>query len=393
MTQRLDPLEIVNTPPPEEDPRPTGMVTQANPNVNFNTLQQARLAGNDTFSVGEDVQKNIQQSRQRLNDEEGFMFGIGEDQREVYSDDPFVTTPFGVQRAAGPQGRLLEAQDAQTTNMLRAQGLEPVYQIDKYRRYVYDINEGDYRYEDNTPSMFDQALPALIKAGVIGTATGGLGGALSSGLGVSTGVGKAIASTGLNAMFGEDIDLNNTLKNVAMSYGMDKLGDLTETFNTGNDFTDSLLKDTVGSVAQGKDPKEAVLKSLLKQGGDYVADALNLGEAEDSFLATLSDIDKEYLQPVKDYVEEALGVDFSEAYDEIKDDVDGFLDKVPDQVKDLLEGFAKFKLGEAIGIPQGGATGSTGSTGYEEDPLDLVTVTLDNPELVRGFDLSNPFLR
>jgi len=65
MTQRLDPLEIVNTPPPEEDPRPTGMVTQANPNVNFGTLQQARLAGNP-LNVGEEfTQRNLQALQQQ----------------------------------------------------------------------------------------------------------------------------------------------------------------------------------------------------------------------------------------------------------------------------------------------------------------------------------------
>jgi hypothetical protein len=347
MTQRLDPLEIVNTPPPKEDPRPAGMLGSG---VNFETLNQARLAGN-LLNVGEEfTQRNLQALQQQEQDKG--LFGVGEDITGY--DRDYVAEDFDRQRQMSAGGQFRMGQESSTDTRLGELGLDRVYQDDMYRKYVFNPNTGNYDYIDNTPSIIDQALPALIKSGVMGAATGGLGNALSSSLGLSTGVGKAIASTGLNAMFGEDIDLKNTVKNLAVSYGMDKIGDFSEAIKTGNDFTDNLLKDTVGSVAQGKDPKEALLKSLLKQGGDYVADALDLGDVEDSFLATLSDIDKEYLQPVKDYVEEAVGVDFSEAYDEIKDDVDGFLDKVPDQVKDLLEGYAKYKLGEATGVTQGG---------------------------------------
>lgn len=371
MSQQLDPLAIVNTPPTKEDPRPSPNYS----GVNAGMLEQARLSGGG-FGVGQDFVKNDLAQRANTSAMRGVDFGIGEDLRQVQNlggTARFVDTELGGQYrsnlASGGQADLNALLDQGTAGRLNQAGLQGVYEQDMYKGYRYEPSTGKYVYYDNTPSMLDVAIPALIKAGVMGAATGGLGGALSGSLGVSAGVGKALASAGLNAMFGEDINLENTVKNLASAYGMEKLNELTGIISTGSEFADDVLKNTVGSIAKGEDPKKAVLSSLLKQGAEAAGDFFDLGDTEDSILAGLSDFDKEYLQPVKNAVEEALGVDFSEAYDVVKGDVDKLLDMVPDSVKNVVEGFAKYKLQEAVG----------GSTGQPQGQAVAGVPTLSNP--------------
>ena len=377
MSQQLDPLAIVNTPPTKEDPRPAPSYA----GVNAGLLEQARLSGGG-FGVDQGFVKNDLAQRDATSEKRGFEFGVGEDLRQVQNlggAPRFVDTELGglhrSNLASGGQADLTALLDQETAGRLNEAGLQGVYEQDMYKGYRYEPSTGKYVYYDNTPSMLDVAIPALIKAGVMGVATGGLGGALSSGLGVSTGIGKAIASTGLNAMFGEDINLENTVKNIASAYGMEKLNDLTGLIATGSEFADDVLKNTVGSIVKGEDPKKAVLSSLLKQGAEAAGDFFDLGDTEDSILAGLSDFDKEYLQPVKNAVEEALGVDFSEAYDSVKGNVDELLAVVPDSVKNIVEGFAKYKLQEALGGSVGQSTGGMEGQSFASMP------TFSNPLL------------
>ena len=348
-------------------------------------LEQARLSGGG-FGVDQGFVKNDLAQRDATSEKRGFEFGVGEDLRQVQNlggAPRFVDTELGGQYrsnlASGGQADLNALLDQETAGRLNEAGLQGVYEQDMYKGYRYEPSTGKYVYYDNTPSMLDVAIPALIKAGVMGVATGGLGGALSSGLGVSAGIGKAIASTGLNAMFGEDINLENTVKNIASAYGMEKLNDLTGLIATGSEFADDVLKNTVGSIVKGEDPKKAVLSSLLKQGAEAAGDFFDLGDTEDSILAGLSDFDKEYLQPVKNAVEEALGVDFSEAYDSVKGNVDELLAMVPDSVKNTVEGFAKYKLQEALGGSVGQSTGGMEGQSFASMP------TFSNP-LLEGAD-------
>ena len=377
MSQQLDPLAIVNTPPTKEDPRPAPSYA----GVNAGLLEQARLSGGG-FGVDQGFVKNDLAQRDATSEKRGFEFGVGEDLRQVQNlggAPRFVSTELGglhrSNLASGGQADLTALLDQETAGRLNEAGLQGVYEQDMYKGYRYEPSTGKYVYYDNTPSMLDVAIPALIKAGVMGVATGGLGGALSSGLGVSAGIGKAIASTGLNAMFGEDINLENTVKNIASAYGMEKLNDLTGLIATGSEFADDVLKNTVGSIVKGEDPKKAVLSSLLKQGAEAAGDFFDLGDTEDSILAGLSDFDKEYLQPVKNAVEEALGVDFSEAYDSVKGNVDELLAMVPDSVKNTVEGFAKYKLQEALGGSVGQSTGGMEGQSFASMP------TFSNPLL------------
>ena len=398
MTQRLDPLEIVNTPPPQEDPRPTPKYS----GVNVGMLEQARLKGNG-FGVSQDFVQTDQAQRSADRENQAFMFGIGEDLRQEQAKGGaprFVETALGdVQRsnlASGGTADLGQYVDQGTANRLQQTGLQGVYEQDIYKSYRYNPTTGEYDYHDNTPSLLEQMAPELVKGALLGIATGGIGGALSSSLGVSTGIGKTLASTGLNAMFGEDIDLENTVKNLASAYGMEKLSELSDVIATGSEFADGVIKDSIGSLVKGEDPGKAVLKSILKQGADEAADFFDLGDTEDSILAGLSDFDKEYLQPVKDAVEEALGVDFSEAYDEVKGDVDELLDLVPEKVKGLIEGFAKYKLQDSLGqsgLASLGGVSGLGSRGSSGGDADLVNILLKDPEVVEGFDLSNPFMK
>lgn len=394
MTQRLDPLEIVNTPPPEEDPRPS---TPKYSGVNVGLLERARLEG-DGFGVSQEFVKADQAQRSADRENQAFMFGIGEDLRQEQAKGGaprFVETALGdVQRsnlASGGTADLGQYVDQGTANRLQQMGLQGVYEQDMYKGYKYNPNTGQYDYYDNTPSLLEQLAPELVKGAILGVATGGMGGFLSNSLGVSANVGKALASAGFNAMFG-DTNLEDTIKGVASAYGLEQLTELSDVVATGSDFLDGVLKDSVGSIVKGKDPGKAVLTSILKQGAESASDFFDLGDTEDSILAGLSDFDKEYLQPVKNAVEEALGVDFSEAYDAVKGDVDELLAVVPDEVKDLVEGFAKYKLQEALGGTTGTAQGG-GQMIASAPTISNPLLEVKSPELTQYESLDNNLLQ
>ena len=392
----LDPLAIVNTPPTKQSTRPSENYS----GVNVGLLEQARLANNN-FGVSQEFVQNDLAQRKATEQNRGFEFGIGEDMRQVQNlggTPRFVDTALGGQYrsnlASGGQADLKSLVDQETASRLGDIGLQGTYEQNMYKGYKYSPTTGKYEYYDNTPSMLETVAPALIKAGVLGVATGGLGGALSSGLGVSTGIGKALASTGLNALFGEDLNLENTVKNLASAYGMEKLSEFSDVLSTGSEFVDDILKNTVGSIAKGEDPKKAVLTSILKQGAQSAADFFDLGDTEDSLLAGLSDFDKEYLQPIKNAVEDSLGIDFSEAFDAVKGDVDELLAVIPEPVKDLIEGYAKYKLGETTGAFSGGLSqGTQGQSLADASTLSNPLLYVNDSELTNYESLDNNLLQ
>ena len=167
-------------------------------------------------------------------------------------------------------------------------------------------------------------------------------------------------------------------------------------------------------LASGEDPKKALASAMW----DYVQSDgampsldinLDLGEGWDT-PEWLRQIDSETLQPIKDAIvagyqevndkvlnpiqeigSAAAGV-VREAGRDVREAVDPYANAVREVGRDVRDAVSGIEI-PSINLPDlpdfTGSSGSTGST----DPLDLVTVRLDNPELVRGFDLSNPFLR
>lgn len=394
MTANLDPLAIVADDKPKQDYS----------GVNWQTLEQQRLAGNP-FAISSDLAEQIRQGRQETERVRGFEFGIGEDKfQDERQNQGFIETALGSQVRAGDLGRLKELQDTQTANMLRQAGLQPVYEQDQYRGYQYNPATGGYEYYDYAPSMLDVAIPALIKAGVMGVATGGLGGALSSGLGVSSGVGKAIASAGLRGMFGEDINLENIAKDYFAAEALGTVDKALGGIDTGYESLNEIIKSAGGDIIRGKDPKEAILKAVVK----------NVGMPEE-LEQWGRDFDDNYLQPIKNALNEAFSI---EGDSELLADIDQVIRDLPttkedwqsledayhENIEDPLEelaGTVSDMIPDVdLGLDFSGLSGSTPrvslgttTTGVgSPSKADLVNIALTSPELVEGFDLSNPLL-
>ena len=173
-------------------------------------------------------------------------------------------------------------------------------------------------------------------------------------------------------------------------------------------------------LASGADPQKALASAMW----DYVQSDgampsldidIDLGEGWDT-PEWMRQIDSEALQPIKEAIvagyqevndkvlnpiqeigSAAAGV-VREAGRDVREAVDPLANEVREVGRDIRDAASEIEM-PSINLPDlpdfTGATGATGSSGYaaSTDPLDLVTVNLDNPELVRGFDLSNPFLR
>lgn len=231
MSPTPDPLEIVNkpsvstvgqsgspglntTPPP-----PTGMLAQQEQpsadysNITVRDLEAARLGGNP-FSVGQDFINRDQEAREAdlSSDELRFKTGIGEDVRQVMNPGGtprFVETALGEQYrsnlASGGEADLRNLVDQGTANRLGELGLQGVYEQDEYRGYKYNPSKGVFDYYDNSPSLLEQAVPALIKTGIMTAATGGLAAGISAATGVGTGVATGVATGGMTLAQGGDV--------------------------------------------------------------------------------------------------------------------------------------------------------------------------------------------
>jgi len=182
----LDPLAIVNTPSLQEDPK-------TSPNysgINVNTLEQARLSGGG-FGLGQDFIQRDLASRGQDTERTAFTFGIGEDVAGY--DKDYLSGDFADRISMSGQGQLQQNLDEGTGQRLGALGLQRVYEQGEYKGYKYNPTTGQYDYYDNTPSMIDTAMPALIKQGITMALTAGVGSALGGVMGSSI-AGKATAA-------------------------------------------------------------------------------------------------------------------------------------------------------------------------------------------------------
>jgi len=178
--------------------------------MSWQELEKQRLAGGG-LSLGADFVSADLAARQSDEKDKGFEFGIGED--VVGFDKDYVGTDFANQREMSAQGQLSGFQDAGTEQRLNELGLQMTYEQDQYKGYKYNPATGEYDYYDNTPSVIDEAIPVLIKTGIIATATAGMGSALagSSALAgyapaVQQGIGYGIASGASTAIQGGDLE-------------------------------------------------------------------------------------------------------------------------------------------------------------------------------------------
>jgi hypothetical protein len=170
-------------------------------------LKQMRDAG-ETFTLADPIAQAIQSERDKLREERGFEFGIGEDMFEVYQDDPVIDSPFGGDRLmGGAEGRLRMAQDEETLGRLTQLGYEPEYKLNEFQGFRFDPESMSYEYYDVSPDQTGQ----LIKAGILAVATAGVGSAIagSSALaGMSTAaqtaIGQGIAAGASTAIQGGD---------------------------------------------------------------------------------------------------------------------------------------------------------------------------------------------
>ena len=172
-------------------------------------LKQMRDAG-ETFTLADPISQAIQSERDKLREERGFEFGIGEDMFEVYQDDPVIDSPFGGDRLmGGAEGRLRMAQDEETLGRLTQLGYEPEYKLNEFQGFRFDPESMSYEYYDVSPDQTGE----LIKGGILAVATAGVGNAIagSSALaGMSataqTAIGQGIAAGASTAIQGGDTD-------------------------------------------------------------------------------------------------------------------------------------------------------------------------------------------
>jgi hypothetical protein len=215
-----DPVDVVSdkTPTPEvEILEGAGTIAVTAPADMISILEKSRLAG-DPFSVSDAFVQSDLAQRASDRERQGVVFGVGEDLEveQARGGTPrFVETELGGMLRSniqsGGEADLRQFQDQGTANRLAELGLQGRYEQDQYRGYNYNPQTGQYDYYDNTPSVLEQAVPALIQAGVMGVATAGLGGALAGGLGVGgsavgTGVANAVVNAGVQQALTGDID-------------------------------------------------------------------------------------------------------------------------------------------------------------------------------------------
>jgi hypothetical protein len=482
--------------------------------VTTKMLEDARLGGNP-FSVSDDLAQGIRDARQTTEETRGFEFGIGEDKfQDERQNQGFIETSLGTSVRAGGLGRLTELQDAQTANMLRAQGLEPVYEQTMYKGYRYNPNTGQYDYYDNTPSLIDQAIPVLIETGVKTVAGNALGAIAGAATGLDPSTVKNIKKT---------VDLVNDVKDGDVMSAVTKALDLNgmdSPVKTVQNFVESSLSVTSDLGAVGNaignwafnnsdhiaeatvkfadkmlqgEGLEGSLKSAaleyIKDGGgfgDLIPDGAGFDIDTPEFIEQIGDMivagasalnsnvikptikaadqiiralptDKEDWEALEDKVKEVaepavttvreLGRDIEEAYDTVEDfvkedvapvvretgrDIREAVDPVANVVRDTgrtieevygeAEDFVKEDVAPVVRgvgrdirglVPDvdapsfnfpdldfsglfsslGGLYGAGASGGITPEQARLVNIQLTDPELVEGFDLSNPFLR
>ena len=193
--------------PVKPQPQPS-LFTEQQP-LSAQQLKQMRDAG-ETFTLADPLAQAIQGERDKLREERGFEFGIGEDMFEVYQDDPVIDSPFGGDRLmGGAEGRLRMAQDEETLGRLTQLGYEPEYKLNEFQGFRFDPESMSYEYYDVSPDQTGQ----LIKGGILAVATAGVGNAIagSSALaGMSataqTAIGQGIAAGASTAIQGGDTD-------------------------------------------------------------------------------------------------------------------------------------------------------------------------------------------
>ena len=166
-------------------------------------LEAKRLSG-ETFGVDPSfVQKDLA-AREQGAEREAFTFGINEDVAGY--DKDYLSGDFADRINMSGQEQLKQNLDVGTEQRLGAMGLQRVYEQDKYKGYEYNPTTGEYDYYDNTPSMIDTAMPVIIKTAITAAVTAGLGGTLTSTLGVSNTTGAALASGAVSAAQGGDLE-------------------------------------------------------------------------------------------------------------------------------------------------------------------------------------------
>lgn len=337
--------------------------------MTWEDLQEQRLSGNG-FSLNKEFVEQDQASREADLNDQGLMFqaGLGEDLRQDYNpNDQFTTGAMGEVVRSGNQADFKNLVDQGTVNRLAELGLKADYKQDKYKGYRYNPETGGYDYYDNTPSMIEQAAPALIKAGVMTAATAGLGSALAGSSAVTgiaggntalaTGLGQGIAGGLSTAIQGGDTgDILQSVISGAVGGYTEGLNTLTsdaeymlgladqgaelvahaETMNTVMDVVD---------LAQAVDEKDvlAALDAGLSLGGMNSSTELLTGKLEeayglDSFVGTNASVLSS--AGLKAAVDIAGGADAGEVLQNTANSIIKDTIVTEDNVRELLGGYA-----------------------------------------------------
>lgn len=135
--------------------------------------------------------------------------------------------PAALQGRLTTVGKRLVSEGAQDTKaqlekLYAEQGIQPQYTAADGSMFAYNPLTGQYNKYYEPPSQFERALESVAKAAPIAIATGGLGSALSTGLGLSSAAGAGLANAGVTLASGGD--LQDAVKSGLLSYAGANLG-------------------------------------------------------------------------------------------------------------------------------------------------------------------------
>lgn len=243
--------------------------------IGIKELEAARLSGNPFTVNNAGLQESINQGKANLDESSGVLFGVGEDVSGY--DKKYVGGDIADRNQFSAQGQLTNAGEELTDSALNQVGLQRNYAQDKYKGYTYNNETGQYDYYDNTPSKLEQAAPALIKAGVMMTATAGFGSALGgsamlSGMSTATSsaIGNAVAAGAMSAAQGGD--LKDVVKNAALG----GLGGYVKGAREAAEAAQAAAG-VIGATAEAADTARALQSSL--EVATKVQDVVKLGQA------------------------------------------------------------------------------------------------------------------
>jgi hypothetical protein len=193
--------------------------------------------------------------------------------------------PAALQGRLTTVGKRLVSEGAKDTKkqlekLYAEQGIQPQYTDTDGSMYAYNPLTGEYQKYYEPPSKGEQFLSAVAKAAPVAIATGGLGSALSTGLGVSAATGNALANTLVAAAQGKDV--GDIAKAAALSYAGGNIGDR---IAAGTEFGINPFGEQAGMLADQTAGLDKIYGFLPTTAGTTAAELIKGKNLEDALIS------------------------------------------------------------------------------------------------------------